>query len=81
MRIALATEFLPSSRAGEITGGVEAYAHFVGARLGEVHECTIVAKRTDGASLDTARIGSLLQRVVFPARAGLSRPRTPGCGR
>ena len=69
MRIALATEFLPSSRAGEITGGVEAYAHFVGARLGEVHECTIVAKRTDGASLDTARIGSLLQRVVFAARS------------
>lgn len=69
MRIALATEFLPSSDDAEITGGVEAYVHFVGARLAESNDVVVIAKRTDGASYDTARLGSLLQRILFAARS------------
>lgn len=71
MRIAFATEFLPSSEAGEITGGVEAYAHYVGTRLGDRHDLTMVARRTEGASFDTARMGSLAHRVAFAARSVL----------
>ena len=69
MRIALATEFLPSSDAGEITGGVEAYCHFVGRELQKDHDVVIIARRTTGASLDTARLGSLLGRIAFAARS------------
>lgn len=69
MRVTLATEFLPESSAAEITGGVEAYTHFVGGRLGDHHEVEIVARRTSGDSIDTATMDSLLGRVLFMLRS------------
>lgn len=69
MRILVVTEFLPSSDRGEITGGVEAYCHYVGRELQRDHEVTFIADRTEGERWDHASLGSIPRRLLFLVRA------------
>lgn len=69
MQILVVTEFLPSSDRGEITGGVEAYCHYVGRELERDHEVTFIADRTDGARWDHASLGSIPRRLLFLLKA------------
>jgi glycosyltransferase involved in cell wall biosynthesis len=63
MRILIFNEYQPSSDRGEITGGVEAYCHYVGRRLGEQHEVRIVARTTNGSVWEAATIASIPARL------------------
>lgn len=69
MKILVVTEFLPSSDRGEITGGVEAYCHYVGRELERDHDVTFIADRTDGERWDHASLGSIPRRFLFLLRA------------
>lgn len=69
MQILVVTEFLPSSDRGEITGGVEAYCHYVGRELERQHDVTFIADRTDGERWDHASLGSIPRRLLFLVRA------------
>ena len=69
MKILIVTEFLPSSERGEITGGVEAYCHYVGHELERDHEVTFIADRTEGERWDHASLGSIPRRALFLLRA------------
>lgn len=69
MQILVVTEFLPSSDRGEITGGVEAYCHYVGRELERHHDVTFIADRTDGERWDHASLASIPRRIVFLVRA------------
>ncbi|MGE3620332.1 MAG: glycosyltransferase [Acidimicrobiia bacterium] len=69
MKILILTEYLPASEQGEITGGVEAYCHYVGALLGRDHEVEVVARRSDGSVWEHATLTSLPRRIGFLARA------------
>lgn len=69
MQILVVTEFLPSSDRGEITGGVEAYCHYVGRELEHDHQVTFIADRTDGQRWDHASLGSIPRRLAFLVRA------------
>lgn len=77
MRILLLTEFLPASDDGEITGGVEAYCHYVSRHLRGDHHVTLLGRRTDGTVWDDARLGSMPGRLLFLLRTlvrGLREP-------
>jgi glycosyltransferase involved in cell wall biosynthesis len=78
MRILLLTEYLPASDDGEITGGVEAYCHYVGQHLAREHEVVLIGRRTDGSIWDDASLRSLPGRLLFLARALLTGLRDPG---
>jgi glycosyltransferase involved in cell wall biosynthesis len=78
MRILLLTEYLPASADGEITGGVEAYCHYVSEHLAGEHEVLLVGRRTDGSVWDDASLRSLPGRLLFLARALLAGLRDPG---
>ncbi len=69
MQILVVTEFLPSSDRGEITGGVEAYCHYVGRELEREHDVTFIADRTDGERWDHASLGSIPRRLLFLVKA------------
>lgn len=69
MQILVVTEFLPSSDRGEITGGVEAYCHYVGRELEREHDVTFIADRTDGERWDHASLASIPRRILFLVRA------------
>lgn len=69
MKILIVTEFLPSSDRGEITGGVEAYCHYVGRELAGDHEVTFIADRTEGERWDHASLSSIPRRLLFLLRA------------
>lgn len=69
MRILILTEFLPASDRAEITGGVEAYCHYVSKHLGRAHEVQVLARRTDGSVWEAARAVSIPRRLWFLASA------------
>jgi len=69
MQILVVTELLPSSDRGEITGGVEAYCHYVGRELSRDHEVTFIADRTEGDRWDDASLASIPRRIRFLVRA------------
>lgn len=70
MKVLLITEFAPRTSSGEITGGVEAYCHYVSAHLRRRgHDVRVVARPTDGAVWDAATIWSIPRRVLFLFRA------------
>lgn len=69
MQILVVTEFLPSSDRGEITGGVEAYCHYVGRELERDHDVTFIADRTNGERWDHASLGSIPRRLLFLLKA------------
>jgi glycosyltransferase involved in cell wall biosynthesis len=69
MRILLITEYLPATDQAEITGGVEAYVHYVGALLRKEHEVTILCRPTDGSVWDAASVASLPGRLWYLLRA------------
>ncbi len=77
MRILLITEYLPASDQVEITGGVEAYAHYVGGHLRDDHDVTILSRPTDGSVWDAASVASLPGRLLFLLRALVRGLRTP----
>lgn len=69
MKILVVTEFLPSSERGEITGGVEAYCHYVGRELERTDDVTFIADRTEGERWDHASLASMPRRLLFLLRA------------
>jgi glycosyltransferase involved in cell wall biosynthesis len=77
MRILLITEYLPASDEAEITGGVEAYAHYVGGHLRRHHDLTILSRPTDGSVWDEASLASIPGRVAYLVRAFWRGLRTP----
>ena len=77
MRILLITEYLPASDQAEITGGVEAYAHYVGGHLRTEHEVTVVSRPTDGTVWDEASIASIPGRLWFLLKAVVQGLRAP----
>lgn len=78
MRILLVTEFLPASDDGEITGGVEAYCHYVSGHLRGDNEVILLGRRTDGSVWEDARLGSLPGRLLFLLRTLVGGLRDPG---
>ena len=78
MRILLITEYLPASDRAEITGGVEAYAHYVSGHLRERHDVEVISRPTDGSVWDEASVASLPGRVLFLLRALMRGLRAPG---
>lgn len=78
MHILLITEYLPASDKAEITGGVEAYAHYVGGHLREQHDVTVISRPTDGTVWDEASIASIPGRLWFLLKALLQGLRAPG---
>ncbi|MDP1819353.1 MAG: glycosyltransferase [Acidimicrobiales bacterium] len=78
MRILLVTEYLPASDRAEITGGVEAYAHYVGGHLRTRHEIEVLSRPTDGSVWDEASLASIPGRLLFLLRALLRGLRAPG---
>lgn len=78
MRILMLTEYLPASEEGEITGGVEAYCHYVSQHLRNDHEVILIGRRTDGSVWDDASLSSLPGRLLFLVRALLRGLRDPG---
>jgi glycosyltransferase involved in cell wall biosynthesis len=77
MRILLITEYLPASDRAEITGGVEAYVHYVGRHLRRDHDLTILSRPTDGSVWDAASLASLPGRILYLLRALVRGLRTP----
>lgn len=77
MRILLITEYLPATEQAEITGGVEAYAHYVGGHLRRDHEVTILSRPTDGTVWDDASLRSIPGRLWYLLRATVQGLRTP----
>ena len=69
MRILIFNEYLPSSDRGEITGGVEAYAHYVGRRLRRDHAVRFLSRPTSGSVWDAATLASIPGRLWYLARA------------
>jgi glycosyltransferase involved in cell wall biosynthesis len=69
MRILILTEYLPISDRGEITGGVEAYCHYVGRHLREDHDVQFISRPTDGSVWEHASLLSIPARVWFLLRA------------
>jgi len=70
MRILILTEYLPISDRGEITGGVEAYCHYVGKHLrNEGHEVQFISRPTDGSVWEHASALSIPKRLWFLVRA------------
>lgn len=69
MRILILNEYLPSTDRGEITGGVEAYCHYVGRHLRRDHEVRFVSRPTTGAVWDAATLGSIPGRLWYLLRA------------
>ncbi|MBA3653237.1 MAG: glycosyltransferase family 4 protein [Actinobacteria bacterium] len=65
MRILLITEYLPATYDAEITGGVEAYCHYVRRHLSKEHEIVVLARLTDGRVWDDASIRSIPGRLWF----------------
>lgn len=69
MRILILTEYLPVSERGEITGGVEAYCHYVSHHLREVgHEVEFISRPTDGSVWEHASALSIPKRLWFLLR-------------
>lgn len=77
MRILLITEYLPASDQAEITGGVEAYAHYVGGHLRRSHEVTVLSRPTDGTVWDEASLTSIPGRLWYLVRALIQGLRAP----
>jgi glycosyltransferase involved in cell wall biosynthesis len=69
MRILIVNEYLPDSDRGEITGGVEAYCHYVGRHLRADHEVRFLSRSTTGSVWDAATLASLPGRLWFLLRA------------
>ena len=69
MRILIISEYLPASARVEITGGVEAYVHYVTAHLRRDHDVQVLARQTDGSVWDPASVRSLPGRLWFLVRA------------
>lgn len=70
MRILILTEYLPISDRGEITGGVEAYCHYVGKHLrDDGHEVQFISRPTDGSVWEHASVLSIPKRLWFLLRA------------
>jgi glycosyltransferase involved in cell wall biosynthesis len=70
MRILILTEYLPISDRGEITGGVEAYCHYVGRHLREAgHDVQFISRPTDGSVWEHASALSIPKRLWFLVRA------------
>jgi glycosyltransferase involved in cell wall biosynthesis len=75
----LITEFVPTTEGAEVTGGVEAYCHYVPMRLRELgHEVNVLGRRTDGDTWDSASLSSLPGRLLFLVRALVAGLRDPG---
>jgi len=69
MRILILTEYLPISDRGEITGGVEAYCHYVGGHMREAgHDVEFISRRTDGSVWEHASMLSVPGRIAFLLR-------------
>jgi glycosyltransferase involved in cell wall biosynthesis len=69
MHILIVNEYLPSSDDGEITGGVEAYCHYVGRRLARDHDVRLLSRATSGGVWDAATLASLPGRIWFLVKA------------
>ena len=69
MRILIVNEYLPDSDRGEITGGVEAYCHYVGRHLRADHEVQFLSRSTTGSVWDAATLASVPGRLWFLLRA------------
>jgi glycosyltransferase involved in cell wall biosynthesis len=69
MKILIITEYLPASDDGEITGGVEAYVHYLRRHLSEEHQVEVLARETDGSVWDAASVASIPGRLAFLARS------------
>ncbi len=69
MKIILVTEYLPKSDQAEITGGVEAYCHYVSEHLRRDHDVTVISRPSDGSVWDDASLRSIPGRVWFLVRA------------
>ena len=78
MRVLLITEFLPASDRVEVTGGVEAYVHYVSRHLAETCDVDVLARRTDGSVWDAASLRSLPGRLAFLVKAFVRAVRDPG---
>ncbi|HEY3484778.1 MAG TPA: glycosyltransferase family 4 protein [Ilumatobacteraceae bacterium] len=78
MNVLILTEYLPRSEDAEITGGVEAYCHYVPAHLRREHDVTVIGRSTDGSVWDAAHVGSLPGRLWFLARALVRGLKSPG---
>ncbi len=77
MHILIVNEYLPSSDDVEITGGVEAYCHYVGRRLARDHDVRMLSRATSGGVWDAATLASLPGRIWFLVRAFASGMRGP----
>jgi glycosyltransferase involved in cell wall biosynthesis len=69
MRILIVNEYLPDSDRGEITGGVEAYCHYVGRHLRSEHDVRFLSRSTTGSVWDAPTLASLPGRLWFLLRA------------
>jgi glycosyltransferase involved in cell wall biosynthesis len=69
MQILLITEYLPATDRAEITGGVEAYAHYVSGHLRRDHEVEVLCRPTKGEVWDDASLRSIPGRLLFLLRA------------
>jgi glycosyltransferase involved in cell wall biosynthesis len=69
MHILIVNEYLPSSDDGEITGGVEAYCHYVRHRLAREHDVRVLSRATSGGVWDAATLASLPGRLWFLIKA------------
>jgi glycosyltransferase involved in cell wall biosynthesis len=70
MRILIVTEYLPRSEDAEITGGTEAYCHYVSRHLRDQgHDVELIARLSDGAVWEHATLRSNPKRLWFLARA------------
>jgi glycosyltransferase involved in cell wall biosynthesis len=63
MRIVLATEFFPTSAAGEITGGVESRAFSIAAELATRNEVYVITSRQPGSKRESSFLGIKILRV------------------
>jgi glycosyltransferase involved in cell wall biosynthesis len=79
VHVLLLTEFAPRSDEAEITGGVEAYCHYLAQEMKRRgHAVSTLARPTDGAVWDAASLASLPGRLLFLARALVEGIRHPG---
>jgi glycosyltransferase involved in cell wall biosynthesis len=69
MKVLMLTEYLPSTEAAEITGGVETRCYYVSRHLAEHNDVEVVALRSEGGVWSDASLRSVGSRVRFLGRA------------